>query len=348
MSEKEALQGLNCPRCGGMVPIPEGQTIVICPFCDLRSAVRGENGVRRYQAPGRIDREQALRAFQDFLRCDWAIARDAPRQAHLEEVLLVHLPFWAAWGRGLGWTFGRDQVDSGERKRYVPREVRVVEEMNWNGAACDVGEFGVSRISLEGRPLEPFDPDVLHRSGLVFEPVGSAQEVLENARQTFEKRVNARAHLDEISQSFVRIVRPRLGILYYPVWVVRYLYRGRSFQVAVDGFNGDILYGKAPGNVLYRAAILVGGMALGSVVAIDLAAFLVSISDNSDNAFGGALISFVAGMAILYFSYRKFRYGEHYEYQRYPDPDGGFLSGLPLPGILRRIVHIASAWERST
>ena len=29
MPDKTALKGLNCPRCGGMVPIPEGQEIVI-------------------------------------------------------------------------------------------------------------------------------------------------------------------------------------------------------------------------------------------------------------------------------------------------------------------------------
>ena len=28
MSSEQALHGLNCPNCGGMVPIPEGQRIV--------------------------------------------------------------------------------------------------------------------------------------------------------------------------------------------------------------------------------------------------------------------------------------------------------------------------------
>lgn len=348
MSEKEALQGLNCPRCGGMVPIPEGQVIVICPYCELRAVVRGEKGVRRYQTPCRINREQAIAAFRHFLSGNWAIARDAARQAQLEEAMLVHLPFWAAWGQGLGWTFGRKKIGSGDRKRYEPREVRVVEEMSWNGAACDVGEFGVSHISLDGRPLEPFDPDQLHRTGLVFEPVGSSWQALETARQAFENRVNSRAHLDEISQSFVRIVRPRLGLLYYPLWVVRYLYHGRSFQVVVDGFDGSILYGKAPGNVLYRAAVLVGGMALGSAIAIDLTALILTSSNDSDGSFGAALASFVGGLVILFLSYRKFRYGEHYEYHRYRGEGEGIFSGLPLQGTLRQAIKVIDTLERSS
>jgi uncharacterized Zn finger protein (UPF0148 family) len=80
MSET-GLQGLSCPRCGGMVAIPEGQAVVICPFCEQRSVVSGERGVRRYQIPLRATREQVLKAFQAFLSSNMAISRDAPAKA---------------------------------------------------------------------------------------------------------------------------------------------------------------------------------------------------------------------------------------------------------------------------
>ena len=63
MSDKEALHGLACPRCGGVLSIPEGQVIVRCPYCDLRSYVRGERGLRRYQVPQRVQKEIAIQAF---------------------------------------------------------------------------------------------------------------------------------------------------------------------------------------------------------------------------------------------------------------------------------------------
>jgi hypothetical protein len=65
MSEPEALHGLGCPRCGGMVPVPEGQVIVICPFCDLRSVMQGERGVRRYQVPCRVDQDACAEGIQE-------------------------------------------------------------------------------------------------------------------------------------------------------------------------------------------------------------------------------------------------------------------------------------------
>ena len=294
--------------------------------------------------PVRIGKDQALQAFQKFLAGNWAIARDAARSASISEVMLVHLPYWAAWGRGLGWVFGTRDEGSGDDRRRVPHEERIVEELNWNGAACDVGEFGVTAISLLGRALEPFNADTLHRSGLVFEPVGSDEEALATAQSSFEERVRSKARLDHISQAFVRIVRPRMGVVSYPIWVIRYLYHNRAFQVVVDGFSGEVLYGKAPGNVYYRAAILVGGMALGSFVSIDLAYLFAGFSNNSNNGSGtGAIATFIIGLILMFGAYRIFRYGEHYEYRRYKAAGEG---GIAVTDSLRTAGKIVEVLTR--
>lgn len=102
MSQRDITHGLNCPKCGGMVRIPEGQRLVICPYCQQRSIVRGERGVLRFQVPVQIDRSQAERMLEQFFSSSFAIARNASRQAKLEESLLVFLPFYTSWGRVLG------------------------------------------------------------------------------------------------------------------------------------------------------------------------------------------------------------------------------------------------------
>ncbi len=332
MSAK-ALQGLTCPRCGGVVAIPEGQVIVVCPYCEQRSVVSGERGVRRYQVPLRVSRDQAVKAYRRFISGNLAIARDAAGKSELSETLLVHLPFWSAWGRGVAWGFGQQEVGSGDNKHYEPRERRVVSDLSWNGVACDVGEFGVRRIELEGRPLEPFNSEALHRSGMVFEPVGSEEEALEEARQAFQQVVKEKVKLDRTAQLFTRVLERRMGVVYYPVWVMRYLYRGRSFQVIVDGFDGEVLYGKAPGNVLYRAAMLVGGMALGAVLAVDVPALIISSANDKDLLI--VLLACIAGgIGLMMAGWRRFRYGEHYEYHRYKEKaDGGLSRALNLTDV---------------
>jgi DNA-directed RNA polymerase subunit RPC12/RpoP len=314
--EKEATHGLNCPRCGGVVPIPEGQVIVRCPYCEMRSFVRGERGLRRYQVGQRIDRQQAMQALRQFFSSNWAIARDAASRAQVTEAFLVFLPFWTAWGRVAAWAFGEEKVRRGDHSHYEPREVRIVQDMSWNGAACDVGEFGVYEAPLLNQDLEPFDAQALHRVGMVFEPANSFSEANSAAERQFEAQIRQKAGLDRLSQLFVRFFRRRNGLVYYPLWVLRYLHHGRAYQVVVDAHSGQTLYGKAPGNTLYRAAFLVGGMALGAFLAIDAPAFILSAAGDSDNPMLIALAFFIAGAGLMFTAYRRFRYGEQFEYRR--------------------------------
>ena len=321
MTEKDALHGLSCANCGGIVPIPEGQAIVECPYCQMRSYVRGERGLRRYQVPLRIEHNQALQATKAFFTKSMAIARDLTQKARLQEDFVVYLPFWVKWSRVLGWVFGQEKVGSGKNQRYVPREVKIAQEMTWNGAACDVGEFGVYEIPFTLQtPTEPFNTDQLHDLGMVFEPVGSQSEAEAKAQQDFEKRLSAMASIDRVSQKFVRQMNARLGLVYYPLWVMRYLYRGRSFQVAIDGLTGQVLYGKAPGNTWYRAAMMVLGMAAGAFLMVDVCSLITyfSFASGDDDALGGLVFAFIvaaAGFGLITAGWRRFRYGEVYEFR---------------------------------
>lgn len=316
MSDPDSSHGLNCPRCGGTVPVPEGQLIVRCPYCDLRSFVRGERGLLRYQVPQRVSREQASQALRKFLTSNMAIAPAAARQAQLSEAFLVYLPFWTIWARVGAWVFGEKKVGSGDDARYEPREMRVVQDMVWNGAACDVGEFGVTQVPTIDSGLEPFNPEVLHHSGMVFEPVGSFSEARQAADEQFQAQVENRAGLDRLAQVFVRAIRRRHALVYHPLWVLRYVFRGRSFQVVVDGYSGEVLYGKAPGNTLYRAAALVLGMAFGAFLTIDGPAFILAATEGEGDLLWVALALMAAGGATMYAGYRIFRHTEQYEYRR--------------------------------
>jgi hypothetical protein len=330
MTEKDSTHGLTCPNCGGVVPIPEGIVIVRCPYCDLRSFVRGERGLRRYQVPQQTPRDGAVAALRKFFTSSWGIARDLSSRAQLDEAFLVYLPFWAVWSRAAAWAFGQERVGSGDRARYEPREVRVVQDMAWNGAACDVGEFGVGQVPIADGSLEAFEPEALHSAGMVFEPAGAFSEAKAAAEDQFQSQVRRKTRLDRLSQLFVRFFRRRYGLVYYPLWVLRYLYRGRAFQVVVDGHTGRPLYGKAPGNTLYRAAVLVGGMALGALLAVDVPALILFNSDSEGSA-GFALAMFIVGLGIMFAAYRAFRYGEQYEYRSGPAGLPGGLKKM-LPG----------------
>jgi hypothetical protein len=308
---KGKSHGLVCPNCGGVVPVPEGVRIVTCPYCDMRSLVQGDRGVRRWQVHNQLERPQALEVIQGFFS-GFNKARDLKRRANVNDLFLVYLPYWRVTAFVAGWLFGR--VKSGDNNTK-PVEVEILEEMAWNDAAVDVSEFGVHRIAVRSDTLEPFNSEELHAQGMVFEPVESPSEALNESDQHFTHRGRTKRDLKQKYFEKFHMLRQRLSLVYYPLWIARYQYRQRSYQVVVDGVSGKILYGKAPGNTFYRAAMLVGGMATGTFLLVNgtiLAGGLLSESSDSDGC-GVILIPIALGIGLIVAGYRRFRYGEEVE-----------------------------------
>jgi len=113
------------------------------------------------------------------------------------------------------------------------------------------------------------------------------------------------------------VLREKLSVVYYPLWVARYQFRQRSYQVVVDGVQNRVLYGKAPGNLLFRAAMLVGGMAVGNFLLVHGTVFALNVlsemKSSDDDSFWFLLVPPAVGALSCVFGYRKFRYGEEVE-----------------------------------
>ena len=314
--EREAAVGLACPNCQGRLQIPEGVRIIRCPYCDQRSFVQGERGVLRYQVPRRLDRQAALATARGFLR-GLDRAPGLSRQADFTDLFVVYLPFWSEWAEVAAWFFGKKRVGSGKNRRLVPKEVRLMGTRTWNQAACDVQEFGVSDISLAGQSLQAFDAESLHGDGMVFEPVSAAGAAWAEAAAAVDADIRGEAALEVIASERIERLGSRRALVYFPLWVARYTFRNRSYQIVVDGTSGKVLYGKAPGNIWFRAAALVGGFALGALILVDgtaLAGRLVLNSDDSDS-FLIVLVPIALGGALMLAAYRRFRFGELLEHR---------------------------------
>ena len=311
MSEKTKIHGLTCPNCSGVVPVHEGMRIVTCPFCNMRSYVQGDHGVRRWQVSNQLSRDQAMNSVAGFFS-GLNKAFDLKRRAEVKELFLVYLPYWRVKAFVAGWIFGR--VKSG-KDSTKPIEVEINEEMEWNDAATDVSEFGVHRTAISDSILEPYNAEELHSDGMVFEPVESRTEALDEARRHFIYRGHEKRTLKQIFFDKFHILRKKFSLVYYPLWVARYEYKNRSYQVVVDGVRGKVLYGKAPGNTFYRAAMLISGMAIGNFILVNgtiIAGRLLAESPD-DDCIGVLLAPIAIGLLLIIGGYRKFRYGEEVE-----------------------------------
>lgn len=307
----DKTQGLTCPECSGIVPVKEGERLVTCPYCGLYSLIQGEQGTRRWQVNRRVERDKARQSVGSFFS-GVKKARDLKKQAEIQDMFLVYLPYWRVRADVAGWLFGRVRKDKDETK---PVEVQVFEEMQWADAALDVSEYGVHQVTLAQNQLEPYHKEALHAEAIVFEPTESHTDALAEAHDHFIYRGRSKQRLDSTYFEKFHFLHEQLAIVYYPLWVARYSYHQRHYQVVVDAVNNEVLYGKAPGNIFYRAAALVAGLAAGNFVLVNgtiLAAMAFSESSD-DDGLALLLLPIALGIILIAAGYRAFRYGEEVE-----------------------------------
>ncbi len=266
MVEEKIIHGLYCPECGGTLEIEESQAVVNCPYCGVSSLLTGEKRVWRLQARRAVEQEEALKVMPRFFS-GYDKAPDLKRQATINECFLVYLPYWRAWMRAVAWLFGRKK----DEDATYPVEKVITEDYVWTGTACDVSEFGPQEIKYHRRAvLELYDREALQREGLVFEPVESSTEAMNQARETFQEHARRKVSLSETRFERFQFLREKLTLIYYPLWIVRYGYRGRFYQVIVDGVTGELVYGRAPGNPVLQAVALVVTMLVGATLPVDV------------------------------------------------------------------------------
>jgi hypothetical protein len=133
-------------------------------------------------------------------------------------------------------------------------------------------------------------------------------EVAEKLTRRALAEVETSSRLDHVNFSWFAALRRRTTIVYYPLWVIRYSFRGQTYQALIDAEDGSLAYGKAPGNHLYRAVALVSACAGACFVGTTLlqnAGFLL----RSENGLMGLGMVGLVLAGFVAWGYRQFRRG---------------------------------------
>ena len=303
------VTGLSCPSCGGALEVDAGVRVVVCPFCSTPLLATSELGLRRFAVAAETDLEQARTAVRRWLASGWNKDRRLPASAEMAEGYLTFLPFFRLQSDVVGVALGTEErrrtTGSGKSRRTETYEVDVERwvERHYDEtyAAVNVAELGVWRVDLAGDHLVPYDDEDLARRGMVFPPTRSEPEVRRTALAGFKEAADPGRGMKRVRFRFLETVREAFTVVYYPLWVVRYRFEGRSYVSVVDAQDGSLAYGKAPGNDLYRAVMMIATEA-----AVCFALTSVFYWADECGPVAGVLL---AGMAALAWAWRRFRYG---------------------------------------
>jgi hypothetical protein len=293
------LRGVSCPTCAGSLEVAEGTTLLDCQFCGSGLMVLGDRGLPRHYVPVKITKEQIQEKIESWFR-KIDKAPDLRREGKITEMFLVFVPFWRVNAKVIGWVLGDVKQGSGKNKTYKPVERHVNQDYEFTAPACDIGELGVKWVDLKGDEIRPFQLETVQAQGMTFGIMTTPTDAINLCDQKFIEWGEKSARVDRITFRRLHKIGSSCNLVYYPLWVTRYEYRNRIYQITADAESGDLLYGRAPGNNLYRVAWLMGSIFTGDfVMTTGLRGGM------SDDAIGLLVLCFV----IIAVGYRKYRHG---------------------------------------
>ncbi len=310
--KEKVIKGITCPSCSGELDIKEGQRSFNCKYCGTLLVAKGESGTLKYYVPRKLKKEDAIEKAFNWLDKGMAKAKGLRANAKVEDAFLVFIPYWRVKADVVGWIFGQEKRTSTSNGRtttyYVDVERKIQNTFDRTYSACDVAELGVKKINLTGDTILPVDFESLQREGMMFNIIASEKEAFDYAKNNFSAEARNAINLYNVSFEHYDLVRESIGIVYYPLWVIRYSFENRTYQVVVDGEDGTICYGKAPGNNLYRAIMGILGTGAGMFLTTFFGLFLLFEVDEKF-PFIAFIISFGLGCFLISRGYKKFRYG---------------------------------------
>jgi len=293
--------GLNCPSCGGRVDIKEGDKIAICPFCHTVSLVQGEDDVRVLAYRMRVNEKQAMATVHKWFKKGLK-ARDLKKIAKIVEMYPVYLPFWKYNSIGLGVICGYNyethtDANGNTVREKVYKEKQVRKDYVWTRIACDAGDIGITHLRNTQGEVIPL-PDDMPK----YEATTSKDNAKLNAEQDIQKWILKEANIENITFHREFVIPKGFVLLYYPVWIIRYDYKGKMYFLTIDGVTGRVLSGRAPGDPVWQSlAIGTGATVSGILTGLTPAGMEI------DYRLGVTM--FLLGLAIFAGAYYFFRYG---------------------------------------
>lgn len=313
--KEKIIRGITCPACAGELDIRDGIRTFNCKYCGTLLTSKGDNESIKFYVPKKISRDDAINRMKAWLGKGMDKAKGLASKAVVEDAFLVYIPYWRVRADVVGWVFGQEKrtrsVNGRTQTYYVDVEKKIQKPFDNTFAACDISELGVNKVNLVGDEIRPIDFDTLERDGMIFNIISSRNDVSGAAFGEFKTSARSEANLYNVTFEHYNLVREDISVVYYPLWVTRYSFMNRTYQVVIDAEDGTISYGKAPGNNLYRAVVGIFGMGVGTYMATLFGIFGLTGLDEA--GFFGYIIALVFGIAVMTWGYRKFRYGGEIE-----------------------------------
>ncbi len=256
---------ISCPSCAGTLGTETAGRLVECKYCGSHSVVETPGHVPQYFIEPIMKLVDARRVAQSLLT-DRSISENLVAEARFHSARLYMVPFYEMSGKRIG-TFTQTKVErevkpiaaynrnAGYYEDYSPTPKSrapakksvdtkvIIADVLRSGPAVAIPDWGLDQVNFDSirnelnSALKPFKRSAMERYGQVFDPKVKADDFVKG---------NLSAAGMKMSKDKTKVAEARIKTVYYPLWRVKFRYKGRLYGITVDGVTGGVLAARAP------------------------------------------------------------------------------------------------------
>jgi ribosomal protein S27E len=240
------VEEIKCPHCGAPISFQPGEIIATCRYCGYTVAIETGQAFtfEHSMLVNKYDPMQIEEPIKEWMREGFLKPSDLARKSKLEEKNLIYLPFWVVSAKAVS-------SYKGIFERIAPavtKEGKLEKEYDWLVLARKATDFPTREyeVPLEGKV--PFDFRKVEAFAKVLNSEIDKDEAVNVAKQQIDEnhRFLIREDVDKIIDIKTEVEVAQVVYLHAPIWFVKYEYRGKGFQLLLDGATGIEIKGDIP------------------------------------------------------------------------------------------------------
>lgn len=240
------VEEIKCSHCGAPIAFEPGEILATCKYCGFTVVIEtGQTFTYEHSLLlNRYDPTQVEEQIRKWMREGFMKPSDLARKAKIAEKELIYLPFWVV-------SVQARSSYKGIFERITPavaKEGTIEKDYDWLVLARKAAEFPTRdyEVPLEGKIA--YDFRRIEGFAKVFNSEIDKTEAEEQAKAEIENnhRFLAQQDVDKIIEMKTEIKVEETVYLHAPIWFIKYDYKGKTYQLILDGSTGSVIRGDIP------------------------------------------------------------------------------------------------------
>jgi hypothetical protein len=238
---------ISCSHCGAPLPVQPGEILITCKYCGFTSVVETGKAFEFEHSLilNTVQTGQVFDLVKSWMKTSFIAPKDLSKKSSLTEQNLTYLPFWVVSGEA-------SSHYKGIFERIAPpveKEGDINNHYDWLILARTQASFPTRsyHLALEGKI--PFEATKIDPNAKVLNSELTAQDASQQAHDEINNlhEYLAKDKVDKVVDIKTDFEISGTYYLHSPLWFLAYEYKGKRFQVIMDGASGQIVTGDLPG-----------------------------------------------------------------------------------------------------